>query len=437
MKSLLRIAWRNIGRHWRYSLGAFLSVAVGFLSLTLFRGYMVGVERLYSETYASRMMFGNVLIENGKENEDADDWQKLIPKSSQNFLDTWLKKPERNVKHVVRFLVASGLVSNGVTNTIFWAKGYDISEGGAVRGQTWDWDVVAGEPLSKFPNTLDSIVIGRSLAQILGCEIPVPSELYSKDGGYLPEARPFQCPEKMLQLSVTTAHGQNNAVDGNVVGIVDGMFKEIDTKLVMTNLGFVQKLFDTDGVSQYAVELMPGEEARFLEDLKRDSSSAKIPLLATRWQDHEEGDLYRRTMDLLGVFRNFVVTIMIVITGLSVFNTFLKVVSERSKEIGTFRSLGFRRTEIAGLFLTEGMLLATAGVVAGAGLSILSSVTINSLNLLYKAGMLSEPIPFQIAYVPSLYFSGTLFLLFVSALAALTALSSTLNKPITENMAYA
>lgn len=80
---------------------------------------------------------------------------------------------------------------------------------------------------------------------------------------------------------------------------------------------------------------------------------------------------------------------------MSVLMTMMKSVSERTREIGTLRSLGFLRRHIVGLFALNG-----AGIT-------------------YKAGVLSESIPLVVGVSPRAYVFGFVFLTGVAIAAAL------------------
>ena len=74
----------------------------------------------------------------------------------------------------------------------------------------------------------------------------------------------------------------------------------------------------------------------------------------------------RNRMEALGVFRTFsyaIAAIIIAIEALVVFVTMMGSVNARTREIGIFRALGFRRTHVTLLVLLEA---AVASVVAGA-----------------------------------------------------------------------
>jgi putative ABC transport system permease protein len=144
--------------------------------------------------------------------------------------------------------------------------------------------------------------------------------------------------------------------------------------------------------------------------------------------------MYLRSVELLSIFRNFVVAVIISIAGLSVFNSLIKIVKERTREIGALRSIGFFQNQIVLMFGLEACFLALLGNFLGFVATLLVTGVINSTGIMYKAGMLAEPIPFRIAVVPSVYIDSLVFLCCVSILAALVPSFSISRKKIAETL---
>ncbi|HUP58264.1 MAG TPA: FtsX-like permease family protein [Bdellovibrionota bacterium] len=438
MKPLYRIAWRNVVRNWRHSLSALLSIAAGFASLSLFQAYMLDVENMYVVAHSQRFMYGNFVVEkHGAQDPKADMAEKpLLSKADQAVVEEFLARHADEVEASVRFLSITGMVTNGLTSTIFWGLGHDLEQGAKMRGGDWAWNTIAGKPLY-VAGQAEGLVIGEGLGQILDCERLTNERFLNGMGGYAAEDRPFRCARGSVQLNVTTLNGQLNASDAPVVGMLNAAYKEIDTKVVTTSLQHAQKLMDTDAVSYFAVMLKrPGRVPTFMRDLSDFARSKGATLDIARWQDHPFGDLYVRTMSLLGLFRNFVVAVIVTVAGLSVLNTVIKIVKERIREIGTLRSLGFTPKNIVALFVVEASILAGFGCLLGLGLTFLSTWGINSAGILYKAGMLTEPVPFRIAWAPTIYLTSLLFLSLVAILAAIGPSRSAARSRISELLVH-
>jgi putative ABC transport system permease protein len=319
---------------------------------------------------------------------------------------------------------------------IYRGLGYDLQGGADIRGKSWDWNTIYGVPLEQAADG-DNLVLGQTLSELVGCEPVKPFKVLNGIEGYKPEERPFSCSAPSLQLSSVTEGGQLNAMDFNVVGIIDGAYRDVDSKLVMMSLQRAQQLMGTSQISFETVKIreasfVPSFIAQFNQSMKQQ----KIPVHALRWEDHQVGDMFVRTMNLLSTFRNFVVIIIVAIAGLSIFNTMVKVVKERTREIGTLQSLGFQSWAIQMIFFFEALLLALAGCLIGSVLSVSFSILINIIALPYKAGVLSAPVPFEVSVVPALYGISILFLGGLSILTTWLAARSSMNQRITDNLTH-
>jgi putative ABC transport system permease protein len=414
MKPLLRMAARNVLKNWRHSLASMLSIAVGVIALGLFEGYMQDLRGLYDDGFSKRGMLGDVVIEKaGAEHEaKAEPWKYLLGDAEQAFLESYLKQDGEVVARV-RFLNLAGLASNGRTSAVVVGFGYDIAEGATMRGPRWAWNTLAGKPLQEAGP--DSVLLGRSLGQVFDC---IPGEGIAhpeKD----PREIPLTCRHK-LQLSSTTGEGRLNAVDVEVAGLATVSLKELEAKYAIMPLPLAQQLLDTKGVSMYSVRLAdPSRAGAFSERLRAAARQQGLELQAKSWREHRLGEVFRRGMGVLAVFRTFVALVVVIVAGMSVLNTLYKSVSERTREIGTLRSLGFLRRHIVLLFGLEGGLMALGASVGGALVTGVLAMLINRAGLTYKGGMLAESIPLTIAVLPGTYALCVAVLCLLAVIAAI------------------
>jgi putative ABC transport system permease protein len=263
-------------------------------------------------------------------------------------------------------------------------------------------------------------VLARGLGGLLDCEATSDRPWLGKEGLPIEEERPFACRRPRVQLVANTASGQLNAIEPEVVGLVDGGLVELDSKYVNMPLPLAQRLLDTRAVSLYVVRLAdPSHAARFSRALEQAGRAKGIELAAMPWTEHASGEENRRSMKLLGTYRVLVALVVVLIASMSVLTTMAKSVSERAREIGTLRSLGFLRRDVVQLFAIEAALLALVGTAIGAVLSLAISAAINSAGITYDAGLTSLPIPLKISLVPSTYAIAAVFLALLAALAAI------------------
>jgi putative ABC transport system permease protein len=437
MKSLFKIALRNVFLHWRQSLAATISLAAGLISLVMFQGYMKDVQRIYQESFRSRMMWGDVVVENQglrRAEGRAEPWKFAITPSEQQFIKKFADQHSQEIDTFNRFLQISGVVTNGKSTTIFRGYGYDLAEGEKTRGQDWAWNALYGTPLKESHTAL----IGQSLGKILGCIPDKKVQVLNGGTGYKPEVRPFHCAQKDIQLNISTPEGVLNALDLEVVGIVDALYKDIDDKFIVTSIADAQTLMNTPNLSYITIKLL--KEGSFIDkivdEFNKAAQAAGLEQRMLRWENHIIGEMYVRTMNLLSIFRNFVVTIIVAIAGLSIFNTMMKLVKERTREIGTLRSIGFLPKQILFIFISEAVVLSFFGGLIGSLIAIIGTMALNALGIAYKAGVLVEPVPFQIMISPSLYVFSFIFLSILAAATTWLVCRSTINNSTAENLTY-
>jgi putative ABC transport system permease protein len=437
LKIFFLIAVKNVRRHWKRSLAAIVSISMGFIALVVFQGYMDNVKTMYYETFRSRFMYGDVMIENQSATAPegkSDPWKYSLDSRAQEAINHFLEENQARVQSKVRFLQISGMIRGSSSSMIFRGVGYDLAEGAKMREKNWAWNAVYGVPLQRAPEG-DNIVLGQTLAGLIGCEAEKKIRVLNSLEGYEPKERAFSCTSPSLQMSSVTEGGQLNAMDFNVMGIIDGAYRDVDSKLVMMDLSRAQQLMGTQQISFETVKFRePARVESMIREFNQRMLDQEIPVHMLRWENHPVGDMYVRTMNLLSVFRNFVVIIIVAIAGLSVFNTMVKVVKERTREVGTLQSLGFQSWSIQMIFLFEALLLAMIGCVIGSAVSILMSFVCNSLGITYKAGVLSAPVPFEVSIVPSLYGVSVLFLMGLAMLTTWVAARSTLSQKIADNL---
>lgn len=417
---LLRLATRSVRKNWRHSVGSILAIATGFVAIGLFDGYLLHFERQLVEMMERRFMMGTVIVDAAGASDRLASTPADLPQldtAGQAFIDEYLTAHGAEVEARVRFLFIWGYASTGQASTLFTGWGYDPVEGAFLRGP-FAWDALAGWPLHRAgPVTAQ---LGKGLGGLLDCLPTSDLPTAGKDGRPIPEVRPFTCRRPRVQLVGTTASGQVNAVEPEVVGIVDGGQREMDLRHVALPLALAQRLRNTSDVSYYSVRLWdPARAAAFSRDLAAAARSRGLAIEARPMKKHAMGAPLVQGMQLLGAFRGLMAMVVIAIAGMAIFTTMVKSVSERTREIGTLRSLGFLRRHVVGLFGIEAVLL--SAVASGAGLMATLALTaaVNGSGVTYQAGLLAEPIPLGIAIDPTGLAQTALLLGLVALVAAL------------------
>lgn len=434
------IAYRNVRKNWRHSLSALLSISAAFVSLVLFDGYISDLKDMYVDSFRHRSMLGDLIIENpqihskeGLANPD----KFRITVAQQKLIDDYLKQQAIEVKTRIRSVNFQGVVTNGLQSSIVVGRGYDLKEGEIMRGAGWSWNTTFGHPLH-VKQTENAALMGQGLARRMACQWTKIKNFDTFSGGYEPVERPFDCPRYDMQVSVMTADGQLNAMDMQLVGLIDAGYKDIDDRYLIVPYETAKQLINSDSVDIMCVMLNnPNHQGQFINKMNDKLTELKLPLRAMSWVDHPVGETYVKTVGLMSIFRNFVVAIILVISVLSVINTLVKIIKERSREIGTLRSLGFHSRQVLQMFVYETLMLTCLGVLIGMVASGVITIILNTVHIRYKAGMLSEPVLFKIRFAVGDYLGAFSLLLLVSVLACLYATRNELRKKIVDNFMHA
>lgn len=423
------LAYRNLQRYRRKTRATLLSMTSGFVAYALFAGYIHDTENLFEVTYRERLMYGDLIVQ--KKDTFADglwaDPKTHLDESDQKVVEQALHQISPTPLYS-RFVAISGLVSGGSTQIIFLGLGYDLASGAQMRGSTWGWDALAGRPLGG--DSEDEVVLGQSLARILGCTLSKPKTLFLNAGGYDRVERPFQCLSPEVQLTVTSEEGQNQVSFAPVAGIVDGVYREPDSRLVKMSLTKAQTLNGSKHVTYYAVAAPPGVTVKQLRAQLAAALAATPQLEVVSWKDHSHGVFYVDSLDFLGVFRDFTLATIFIVIFLSIYSAVSRAVLDRRAESATLRSLGFSRHWILLTHLAETFLLSVAASTLGVLVAILMALGVNHVGILYRVGMLVEKIPLQISLTPEIFMGGWLALWVIAWFTTLVVAPPILRRPI-------
>jgi len=393
------MAFRNVHANIRASTAALLSVSVAFFSILLFDGYIRNVSDLYLNVHRYRLMYGDILIQNPmllQKEGKSEPIAHSLTRQQQKIVDDYLASRAADVVAAIKNLDFVGTVSNGRMSTIFLSRSLEQEAGLKLRGKDFSWNALYGNPLH-VGEPGQKILLGQALARTLGCRPTLKQNVVNTLGGFKDGYRAFSCDTDDVLISTTTDTGQVNSLSLNVSGITDAGLRNIDARYIMSDLKDAQTLLNTDRVGYYSVLLSERQSVdQFINEFRQTISSHYPEIQITRWQNHPVGDSYNRTVNLLKIFRNFLIFVLISISSLSIGMTFSKNVKERTNEIGLLKSLGFTRRKILSIFLLESILLCALGIIVGLICGYILLVIINTSQIYYKAGMISENVVLQI-----------------------------------------
>jgi len=418
--ALMRLPLRNVRRGWRQSLTSLISILSAFSAVALFGGFVRDASSTVGASYQHLAMLGDLLVEGpGVSSSPELLGRSRISPEAQDVIDSFLAEHANEVRTSARFLHLSGTIGAGAVDLVFLGYGYDLAEGALLRGPALAWNNLGGLPLqeSQDPN---AIAVGIRLGAALGCVASASADAFLPEGGFKPGARPLACTAPTMRLEGTDVHGQVTRMEVRTAGVVDAGLRTLETRLVVMPLALAQTLENTQDVSMYSVALWEPSGAEALRDaLMERAARAGVSLSVVRWEEHPFfGDFYRRTQAVLSIYERFLFGVVATVGAMSVANTVSRTVLERTKEIGTLRSLGFTPRHLLGLFAMEGALLGVLACALGVIFTVVAALAFNAADLHYPPGLASFPVSLRIRLIPEFYLELTALMAAVSAVAA-------------------
>lgn len=344
------LALRNLTRHRRRTALGIGAIGFGVIALVLAGGFAEWMKWAEREaTIHSRLGHIQIVRSGYYENGVADPYAYLIPDAAVN---TQRLRMLPHVQTVTPRLEYSGLISKGETTVSFLGEGVVPETEAEVSKQVV---VHAGRDLSsRIPK---GVILGKGLAQSLAA-----------------------APGDTVVLLTTTGSGSVSAVEAQVSGVFHTAVKAFDDVALRTPLPLAHELTKADGVHQLIVLLDATERTdEVLDYLRQLVPAKKSALEIVPWIDL--ADFYKAVVELFAAQMNFVRAIIAIIIIMSISNTLVMSVLERTSEIGTLMAIGYRRRKVMQLFVSEGLMIGIAGGVVGVGLGYLLARIISAIGI--------------------------------------------------------
>jgi putative ABC transport system permease protein len=386
------LAWRGLARNRRRNLTTGLAIALAYAGLLVMGGYANRVENMLRTDSVYVQHNGHLVLhrEQGFERAAARPAAYSFTPEEQQAIARALTADGR-VEFWGRSLRASGLAGNGCTSVPFRALGVEpevarrIIEHPEVRRWTPELVLpVAGVPLSDGAGVGGAVMLSTGLAAALHKEPSLakppdrPGPAICGQDGEGPDAGS----DSTLQLAGLTFEGSLSATDAQVVGVFHAPTRAEDQSALVADLEVLQRLLETDRVTSVAVYLRDARDtAAVSRSLEARLARAGVPATVHRFDDAEANPVYVGTMGFLAVLVGFIGSVVAAVAGFSVLNATTLAVIERTREMGTLRSLGFTRPQVLALFLREATVLAALGVLAGAALGLLWTLAVNQAGI--------------------------------------------------------
>jgi putative ABC transport system permease protein len=344
----LLTALRNVLRQRRRTAMAAGAIAFGVCSLILAGAFIEWIFWATREgTIESGLGHIQIARQGYHEGGSADPDRFLLPEDAPILREL---ASDGRLWTVAPRLSFSGLVSKGDTTISFLGEGVDPD----AESNFGEADIVIrGEGLATTAPR--EVIVGYGLAENLDAKVG-----------------------DTLVLLTSLSGGGVNAVEVRVRGLFATVSKAYDDSVIRAPLPLARELTRSAGAHRWVVMLKDTASTdAVLEELKRRYAAQGFEFKP--W--YELADFYVKTRDLLSRQMDVMFAIIGVIIVLTISNSMMMAVMERTAEIGTAMALGTRRRGVLVQFLGEGALLGTVGGLAGAAIGVVLAYVISLVGI--------------------------------------------------------
>jgi len=368
MKTLWRIAFRNLGRNRRRSALTLAAVGLGMAVLVVLAGLTKG-EIDAALRNGIRLKTGHLQVREESYEEE-------------NFSLTWedlLENPQDLAAQ------AEALDEVQVATPVLWANGIlgTREESVSVRVVGIDPRSEAHAPFREGlaagqfldPGDRGGILIGRRLAESLNLDI-----------------------DSDVSLLVSTANQQPDEATFTIRGVFDTGVPAYDEITVLLPLDKAQAFTRTEDRASAIWMLLHDREAA--EDVAASLRTAQCEVVTWRELNFALLNGVEQSMGIMYMMY----LVMLAVVAVIVANTLLMSVFERTQEMGILSALGMKGRQILTMFLLEAGALGAMGVILG--------ILLGGLGVLYLAtvgldiGDLTTAVAYSEMAIPSTIYAG-------------------------------
>jgi putative ABC transport system permease protein len=380
-----KIALRNTFRNKRRTAINVLMIAGGVSAIVVYQGFALNMIYSLRET-TIKSQTGHLQIATPIYwNKSAlSPKQALIPQAAQVISAVYRNKHVRYATGRISFY---GLLSAGEQSL-------------SMQGVTFD-PSVEGSLVKHF-----RLIGGRGFTQPGAFEIVLGSGLATR-------AR-VKVRDRVTVLA-QTYDGVVNALDVEVVGILQTGVSEFDENTLLIPLRLAQKLLDTNKVEQIVVGLDSTDNTAAVQ---AELQGRLGPGLVVRpWSAIAR--LYNQIVAFNGVQMHIVEGIILSLILLGILNTIGMSIFERTGEIGTIAALGETRRTIRLQFVLEGVILGALGALCGIALGAVEIQAINAMDIQVVMPGASTSFPVRLLLYFAAFRDAAILALMAAGIAAL------------------
>jgi len=186
------------------------------------------------------------------------------------------------------------------------------------------------------------ILLGNELAMMLGVQVG------DKVTVYAPE------------INVTPIGAVPRSKRFDVVGIFSVGFAEYDTGVGIVHMDDAEKLFQTDGASGIRLKL---DDMLRAWPITRELAAKFDLYRITTWEQGHANFFSAVKMEKLVMF--IILSLIVAVAAFNLVSTLIMLVTDKQADIAILRTLGISPNSVMGIFMVQGVIVGTFGILIG------------------------------------------------------------------------
>jgi len=191
---------------------------------------------------------------------------------------------------------------------------------------------------------------------------------------------------------------ESHSVEVAVVGVFSSGMYQFDDVFAYLSLDDARRIFQVEGADGVGLKIREMMRAPDVADAI--AADLGLPYFTNDWITLNS-ELFR-WIQIEKVLMFILLSFITLVASFMVVAILLMMVRDRQRDIGVFLSLGVRKDQLVGIFVTLGMLIGGTGVVLGTGLGWLLSRFLDSEGLWEMAEKAGLPSPGDVYFVDTL-----------------------------------
>ncbi|WP_434777993.1 ABC transporter permease [Neisseria sp. Ec49-e6-T10] len=441
------IALRNLLKNSHRSIITITSIGIGGLAMMLFGGFITsiyfGVQTGLIQDQGQLQIYQQGYLKYGSADPDnytINDYQAVITLLQS---DPQLKRQISVITPQISLAGIAGITETGNSKT-FIGRGIQPEEADKMR--LWDgWNVkVSTPPTGLNRDQHDEAIVGVGMARQLGlckqlnivdCEDPprLQAKVISEEQidvsdlvSIEDKAQLNQQTDKrkghQLNLLAASTEGAPNIMSVYVKQAQSQAQRSLDNAYVMVHFDLARELLYGDQPRSTVILVQihdPNQAEQVKQHIQQilDTNNMSLEILHFNEVDPSFDRVFNMFSFIFGVVSLFLGIVII----FTITNTINLTVMERVNEIGTIRAMGFRRSFIMRMFLSESALMGLFGILASLAFTLIVSTIINNMNLSWTPPSNATPLTINLMILenPPLLLSIMGFLFTLSVFAAI------------------